>query len=60
MINKTWYQIAPEAGSNHFVVAAGAHAAHGQGARPEWKFEEKLTAARGKHLWSPQHRQYFL
>jgi hypothetical protein len=53
-------QIASATGSNHFVVAAGAHSAHTQRARPKWNIEEKLTATRGKHLCSPQHREYYL
>jgi hypothetical protein len=26
----------------------------------KWNIEEKLTATRGKHLCSPQHREYYL
>jgi hypothetical protein len=62
MIIKTWYYIESHQwrAATTLVVAAGAHAALRQGARPECNIEEKLTSARGKCPCSPQHRQYFL
>ncbi|PZR80679.1 MAG: hypothetical protein DLM68_19135 [Hyphomicrobiales bacterium] len=59
MLNETWQEIASVAGSNHSVVAAGAHSRPTARSAPGVEYRGKLTMAPRKHCCSPQHRLYF-